>query len=59
MLKAAIVGALTLTMGISFAAAETLSEAGAQYERGSAKSWRTCHQGGAHCTASRHSQSDG
>ncbi len=36
MLKAAIVGALTLTMGISFAAAETLSEAGAQYERGSA-----------------------
>ena len=36
MLKGAIVGALALTMGMSFAGAETLSEAGAQYERGSA-----------------------
>ena len=35
-LTGAIVGALTLTMGMSFAAAETLGEAGAQYERGSA-----------------------
>lgn len=36
MLKGAIVGALALAMGISFAAAETLGEAGAQYERGGA-----------------------
>lgn len=36
MLKGAIVGALALTMGMSFAAAETLGDPGAQYERGSA-----------------------
>ena len=35
-LKGALVGALALTMGISFAAAETPGEAGAQYEWGSA-----------------------
>ncbi len=52
MLKGAIVGALTLTMGISFAAAETLGEAGAQYERGSA-SRRARRQGSAHRAASR------
>ena len=34
MLKGAIVGALAFTMGISFAAAETLGAPDAQYERG-------------------------
>ena len=38
MLKGAIVGALALTMGMSsFAAAETLGEAGAKYEQGGAR----------------------
>lgn len=37
MLKGAIVGAIALTMGISFAAAETLGEPGAQYEQGASR----------------------
>lgn len=36
MWKGAVVGAIALTMGMSFAAAETLGDQGAQYERGGA-----------------------
>jgi hypothetical protein len=45
MLKGAIVGALALTMGISFAAAETLGAPDAQYERGGGHSGPVIKEG--------------